>query len=140
MPVETKEVDDNGNYIHVSKGDNRISKLGKFLRKSSLDEFPQFWNVLAGEMSLVGPRPHPVPLNEQAMSKIYHYNIRHLVKPGLTGWAQVNGFRGEACDPNKLKKRVEHDIWYLENWTIWLDVYIIFKTLYNLIRGDENAH
>jgi Undecaprenyl-phosphate glucose phosphotransferase len=140
MPVETNEVDEEGNYIPVSKKDTRLSSLGKFLRKSSLDEFPQFINVLFGEMSLVGPRPHPVPLNEQAMKHVYHYNIRHLVKPGLTGWAQVNGLRGEARDPEKMKKRVEHDIWYLENWSIWLDINIFLRTLFNMARGDENAH
>ena len=139
MP-ETVEVDERGNFVQVTKDDPRVTKIGKFLRKTNLDELPQFLNVLKGEMSLVGPRPHPTPLNIQSRDKIRLYMLRHLVKPGITGWAQVNGFRGETNTPELMQKRIDHDIWYIENWSPWLDTQIIFLTLWQMLKGDPKAY
>lgn len=123
----------------VTKGDNRITKLGKFLRKSSIDELPQFFNVLKGDMSVVGPRPHMLKHTEEYSAIIMKYMIRHYQKPGVTGYAQVNGFRGEIKEEEQLIKRIEYDVWYIENWSIWLDLKIIIKTVLVTIKGDENA-
>jgi putative colanic acid biosynthesis UDP-glucose lipid carrier transferase len=123
----------------VTKGDNRITKLGKFLRKSSIDELPQFFNVLKGDMSVVGPRPHMLKHTEEYSSIIMKYMIRHYQKPGVTGYAQVNGFRGEIKHEEQLIKRIEFDVWYIEHWSIWLDLKIIIKTVLVTINGDENA-
>ncbi|MCW3094219.1 MAG: Undecaprenyl-phosphate glucose phosphotransferase [Ferruginibacter sp.] len=123
----------------VTRDDHRFTKFGKFLRKTSLDELPQFFNVLLGNMSVVGPRPHMLKHTQDYSRIMDEYMIRHFVKPGVTGWAQVNGFRGEIKDEDQLRKRIEHDIWYLENWSLWLDVRIIFLTLYVTFKGDENA-
>lgn len=124
-------------------GDPRVTKLGKFLRKSNLDEFPQFINILKGEMSVVGPRPHPIPYNEIYQKVVGEIRIRSWVKPGLTGWAQVHGLRGDVFDEEenkkRIKKRVEHDLWYIENWSIWLDIQIILLTIWQMIKGDTNA-
>lgn len=127
-------------YKQAQKGDARITKIGAFLRRTSLDELPQFINVLYGNMSVVGPRPHPLLLNEYYQEIISKYMIRHYVKPGITGWAQANGYRGETNDPQLMVRRVEHDIWYLENWTLMLDVKIVFMTIINMIKGEENAY
>jgi putative colanic acid biosynthesis UDP-glucose lipid carrier transferase len=108
--------------------------------RMSIDEFPQFINVLKGEMSVVGPRPHPTALNEISKNQVNHYMLRHLVKPGITGWAQVNGFRGETSDVRLMRKRVELDIWYIENWSFRLDIQIIFQTIINMLKGDRNAY
>jgi len=124
----------------ASKEDPRITRIGSFLRKTSLDELPQFFNVLLGNMSVVGPRPHPLWLTEQYSSIINQYMVRHFLKAGITGWAQVNGFRGETKDPSLMERRVEHDIWYLENWSAMLDVKIIFMTIVNMLKGEENAY
>jgi putative colanic acid biosynthesis UDP-glucose lipid carrier transferase len=110
------------------KGDARITPLGGFLRKTSLDEFPQFFNVLQGRMSIVGPRPHAVAHNELYRKLIKGYMLRHKVKPGITGWAQVNGFRGETETLEKMSGRIEYDLEYLRNWSLRLDLYIIAKT------------
>jgi len=91
-------------------------------------------------MSVVGPRPHPTPLNLESKDKIRYYQLRHLVKPGVTGWAQVKGFRGETDEPWKMQKRVEHDLWYIENWSFLLDLQIILLTVWNMIKGDKNAY
>ncbi|MEP7110855.1 MAG: undecaprenyl-phosphate glucose phosphotransferase [Ferruginibacter sp.] len=123
----------------VTRDDTRFTKLGKFLRKTSLDELPQFFNVLLGDMSVVGPRPHMLKHTEDYSRLLDEYMIRHFVKPGVTGWAQVNGFRGEIKEEEQLRKRIEYDIWYLENWSLWLDVRIIFLTLYVTFKGDKNA-
>ncbi|HEX9511589.1 MAG TPA: undecaprenyl-phosphate glucose phosphotransferase [Puia sp.] len=124
----------------VTKNDTRITPLGKFLRKSNLDELPQFVNVLMGDMSVVGPRPHML-LHTETFSKLMEeYMIRHFVKPGVTGWAQVNGFRGEIKQPEQLRKRIEYDIWYMENWSLWLDLRVIFLTVYRTVKGDKNAY
>jgi putative colanic acid biosynthesis UDP-glucose lipid carrier transferase len=123
----------------VTRNDSRITPLGKFLRKSNLDELPQFVNVLKGDMSIVGPRPHMLAHTESFSRLQDQYMVRHFVKPGVTGWAQVNGFRGEIKEPDELRLRIEHDIWYMENWSLWLDLRIIFLTVYNTFKGDKNA-
>lgn len=133
-------VNKDANTKQVTKNDARITPLGKFLRKSNLDELPQFVNVLMGNMSVVGPRPHML-LHTETFSKIMgEYMIRHFVKPGVTGWAQVNGFRGEIKEQDQLRKRIEHDIWYMENWSLWLDLRVIFLTIYRTVKGDKNAY
>ena len=134
------EVDDNGRYVQAVKDDPRITKIGRILRKTNLDELPQFWNVFKGEMSIVGPRPHPTPLNNESKDKIRLYMLRHLVKPGITGWAQVNGYRGSTHDLSLMQKRIDHDIWYIENWSFSLDLQIIALTVWKMILGDKNAY
>ncbi len=116
--------------IQATKGDARITKLGGFLRKTSLDELPQFINVLKGDMSIVGPRPHAVAHNEQYRKMISGYMLRHKMKPGITGWAQINGWRGETDTLEKMEKRVEFDLEYIHNWSLALDLKIIFLTIF----------
>ena len=123
----------------VTRNDGRITKVGSFLRKTNLDELPQFFNVLMGSMSVVGPRPHMLRHTEVYSKILGQYMIRHFVKPGVTGWAQVNGFRGEIKREDQLRQRIEHDIWYLEHWSPWLDLRIIFLTIYVTLKGDKNA-
>jgi putative colanic acid biosynthesis UDP-glucose lipid carrier transferase len=121
---------DNGDYIQqAQKNDPRITPLGAFLRRMSLDELPQFINVLQGYMSITGPRPHAIAHNEFYRSRIKGYMMRHKMKPGITGWAQVNGFRGETDVIEKMEKRVEYDLYYLSNWSLWLDIKIIALTV-----------
>lgn len=127
-------------YVKASLNDPRITRVGRFLRKNNLDELPQFINVLKGDMSVVGPRPHPTKLNLQAKNKVRNYMLRHLVKPGITGWAQINGFRGEIKDEYLLQKRTEYDLWYIENWSLALDLKIIFITIIKTLTGDPNAY
>jgi len=140
MVRESRDVDEDGRYLQARRDDPRVTRLGRFLRRSNLDELPQFINVLKGEMSLVGPRPHPVPMNLEARESIRHYQLRHLIKPGITGWAQVNGFRGETSDPEALRRRVEADIWYIENWSFLLDLRILAVSLLAMFKGDPNAY
>ncbi|RPD51029.1 undecaprenyl-phosphate glucose phosphotransferase [Paracnuella aquatica] len=135
----SRDLDEQGNYLQACKNDPRVTRVGAFLRKTNLDELPQFFNVLLGSMSVVGPRPHPVPLNMASKNSVNRYMMRHWVKPGITGWAQVNGFRGETRVPYLMEKRVEHDVWYIENWTFWLDLQIVVQTLTNMIKGEKNA-
>ncbi len=123
----------------ATKNDKRITRIGKFIRKTSLDEFPQFINVLKGEMSLVGPRPHMVKHTTDYSKIVDQFMLRQFLKPGITGWAQVNGLRGEITDNEQIINRVNEDIWYLENWTIWLDIRIMFLTVYKVFKGDEKA-
>jgi putative colanic acid biosynthesis UDP-glucose lipid carrier transferase len=113
--------------------------LGRVLRKTSLDELPQILNVLEGKMSFVGPRPHAVAHNETYRKLINGYMIRHKVRPGITGWAQVNGLRGETASIERMRQRVQYDIDYLKNWSLWLDVKIILKTALTVLR-DRNAY
>jgi putative colanic acid biosysnthesis UDP-glucose lipid carrier transferase len=127
-------------YKQASKDDDRVTKVGKFLRRTSLDELPQFFNTLIGNMSIVGPRPHPLKMNDTYKMLISKYMIRHFLKPGITGWAQVNGYRGETKELKDVQGRIEHDIWYMENWNFWLDLKIIFLTVYNIIKGEKNAY
>ena len=124
----------------ASKDDNRITALGRFLRKSSLDEFPQFINVLRGEMSLVGPRPHMLKHTSDYSKVVNDYMVRQFIKPGITGWAQINGYRGEISNPEQIRMRVNKDLWYLENWTLWLDIRILFLTVYYIFKGDSKAY
>lgn len=123
----------------ATRNDPRITALGRLLRRTSLDELPQFFNVLQGNMSVVGPRPHPVELNELYREQIERYMWRHKVKPGITGWAQINGFRGETDTLDKMRKRIEFDLYYLDHWSLWLDIKIILMTV---VRGftDRNAY
>lgn len=123
----------------ATKNDSRLTKVGKLLRKTNLDEFPQFINVLNGDMSIVGPRPHMLKHTDDYSKIIDQYMIRQFLKPGITGWAQVNGFRGETKMLEQMQGRVEHDIWYLENWNLWLDLRIIFLTVFNILTGNKNA-
>jgi putative colanic acid biosynthesis UDP-glucose lipid carrier transferase len=127
------------NTLQATKGDVRITGIGKFLRKYNLDELPQFFNVLIGNMSIVGPRPHMLKHTEEYSMLIDKFMVRHLVKPGITGWAQVNGYRGTTLNPKYMIKRVRYDMWYIENWSFLLDLKIIFLTVYNMLKGDENA-
>ncbi|MCK5917600.1 MAG: undecaprenyl-phosphate glucose phosphotransferase [Cocleimonas sp.] len=131
--------EDGDKVTQASKNDSRFTSVGKFLRKTSLDELPQFINVIQGRMSIVGPRPHAVAHNEEYRSRIPGYMLRHLVKPGITGWAQINGWRGETNTIYKMEKRVEFDLEYMREWTLWLDLKIIFLTIF---RGflDKNAY
>jgi putative colanic acid biosynthesis UDP-glucose lipid carrier transferase len=126
--------------MQATKNDLRVTRIGRILRKTSLDEFPQFLNVLIGNMSVAGPRPHMLKHTEEFSNLADDYMIRHFLKPGITGWAQVNGFRGEIKELSHIKKRVEHDLWYLEHWSLWLDIRIIFLTVYNALKGEENAY
>ena len=126
--------------VHVQqarKNDPRVTPLGTFLRKTSLDELPQFINVLQGRMSIVGPRPHAVAHNEEYRKLIHGYMLRHKVKPGITGWAQVNGWRGETDTIEKMEMRVKYDLEYLNNWSLWLDIKIILKTIVSGMRGNN---
>lgn len=123
----------------VEKNDPRVTPVGKFLRHSSIDELPQIFNVFVGQMSIVGPRPHMVSHTEHYKHLISKYMMRHAVKPGITGWAQVNGYRGSTDKLWKMERRVEHDVWYIENWSLMLDLKIIVRTLFNIFKGDENA-
>ncbi len=123
-------MEDGAQVIQASRNDCRVTRLGAFLRRTSLDELPQFINVLRGEMSVVGPRPHAVAHNEQYRRQVNHYMLRHKVKPGITGWAQVNGWRGETDTLEKMQKRIEFDLDYIENWSVWWDLKIVGLTLF----------
>ena len=140
MSSASIDFDENGKFKQASKNDTRITSFGKFLRRSNLDELPQFYNVLKGEMSIIGPRPHAVPHNIELKKDISKYLQRHLVKPGISGWAQISGYRGEAKTTELMQKRVEYDIWYIENWSLWLDIQICFYTVWKMLKGDKNAY
>jgi putative colanic acid biosynthesis UDP-glucose lipid carrier transferase len=124
----------------AQKHDKRITALGRFLRRTSLDELPQFFNVLQGRMSIVGPRPHAVSHNEMYRKLIKGYMQRHKVKPGITGWAQVNGYRGETETLEKMKARIDYDLDYLRNWSLRLDLYIIARTVWVVLREKTNVY
>ena len=136
----TMTVNTEADTLQATKGDSRLTPMGKFLRKSNLDELPQFMNVLKGNMSVVGPRPHMLIHTKEYSEAIDKFMVRHLVKPGITGWAQVNGFRGPTLQPKQMIRRIRYDIWYLENWSMYLDLKIIFLTVFNMVKGEENAH
>ena len=131
--------DDGAAIVQARRGDPRITKVGAFLRRSSLDELPQFVNVLQGRMSIVGPRPHAVAHNEQYRKLIKGYMLRHKVKPGITGWAQVNGLRGETETLDKMQARIQYDLDYLRSWSLWLDLWIIVRTV-KVVLSRHNAH
>ena len=126
-----------GVITQASKNDLRITSIGALLRRTSLDELPQFFNVLQGRMSIVGPRPHAIEHNEFYKEQVDQYMLRHMVKPGITGWAQVNGLRGETDTLDKMKKRVEYDLYYIENWSLWFDLKIIILTIF---KGFSNKN
>ena len=139
IKFRTMYVNTDANYKQATKDDDRITPIGKFLRKTNLDELPQFINVLRGHMSVIGPRPHMLKHTEEYSKIIDKFMVRHLVKPGITGWAQVNGYRGETKEVNDMEGRVRADVWYIENWSFGLDVKIVIMTIINMIRGEENA-
>ena len=133
-------VNKDSNEKQASRDDARITKTGRFLRRTSLDELPQFFNVLMGNMSIIGPRPHMLKHTEHYRDIVDKYMARHYMKPGITGWAQVNGFRGETQELRLMQKRVEHDLWYLENWSASLDMKILLKTIVQVLSGHSNAY
>jgi putative colanic acid biosynthesis UDP-glucose lipid carrier transferase len=139
----TNEEFESETYLPVTAGDLRITKVGSILRRTNLDELPQFFNIIKGDMSVVGPRPHFTPYNEVYSEIVDEIKLRSRVRPGLTGWAQVHGLRGDSPDPieneTRTKKRIEYDIWYIENWSIWLDIQIIILTIWQMIRGETKA-
>lgn len=132
-------MEDGADVPQATRNDPRITRLGAFLRRTSLDELPQFFNVLQGSMSIVGPRPHAIAHNEMYRKSIDGYMLRHLVRPGITGWAQVNGWRGETDTDEKMRMRVKYDLEYLKNWTLWLDIKIILLTVLKGFTG-KNAY
>lgn len=136
----TMRVSEDGAVVRqANHGDQRVTRLGSFLRSTSLDELPQLFNVLGGQLSLVGPRPHAVAHNEQYRRLVHGYMLRHKVKPGITGWAQVNGWRGETDTTEKMQRRVEHDLEYLQNWSLWLDMKILVLTI-GAVFSRKNAY
>lgn len=140
IKFRTMVVNQEADTKQATKDDARITSVGKFLRKSSIDELPQFINVLKGEMSLIGPRPHPIKLNEKFAVHIQNLMARHYVKPGITGLAQCLGYRGETKDLADMENRVRLDRYYIEHWSFWLDIKIVFLTVVSLLRGSEKAY
>lgn len=138
--LRTMVVNHMSDSIQAKKGDRRITKIGHFLRKTSLDELPQFFNVLKGDMSIVGPRPHMLFQTAAYSQTIDNYMVRHFVKPGITGLAQVNGYRGETADPALMKTRVKMDKIYIEHWSVWLDIKIIFETALLVFKKQDYAY
>jgi putative colanic acid biosynthesis UDP-glucose lipid carrier transferase len=128
------------NQIQATKQDTRITKIGAFMRKTSIDELPQFINVLFGSMSVVGPRPHMLQHTQEYSKSVDKYMVRHFVKPGITGLAQIKGYRGEIKIKSDINNRVKLDIFYLENWSLLLDIRIVLQTVSNAISGEENAY
>ena len=128
---------EHGTVTQATQDDPRITKIGRFIRRTSLDELPQFINVLRGEMSVVGPRPHALQHNEMYKDKLEMYMLRHRVKPGITGWAQIHGYRGETDTVDKMAKRVEFDLHYIQNWTLWMDIKIIVWTAFKGWTGSN---
>jgi exopolysaccharide biosynthesis polyprenyl glycosylphosphotransferase len=136
----TMSYERNAEFTQATRNDPRITRIGRFLRKSSIDELPQFINVFLGQMSLIGPRPHPIKLNEHFAPLITSLLSRHYVKPGITGLAQCMGYRGETQTLADMENRVRLDRYYIENWSFWLDIKIIFLTVVSLIRGSDKAY
>ena len=140
LKFRTMKVNLFSDSMQSKKNDERITKIGVFMRRTNLDELPQFFNVLIGQMSVVGPRPHMLKHTEKYSLLINNYLMRHFVNTGITGWAQVNGYRGETKELNDMKNRIEFDIWYIENWTFLLDIKIIWMTVTNMLKGEKNAN
>ena len=140
LKFRSMHVNKDADRLQATKDDPRKYPFGNFMRKSNIDELPQFLNVLKGDMSFVGPRPHMLAHTEQYSALITKYMVRHFVKPGLTGWAQVTGFRGETKELWQMEGRVKRDIWYMENWSIWLDIRIIWMTAKTIFIHDKNAY
>ena len=133
-------VNKDADTLQATKDDPRKYPFGNFMRKTNIDEIPQFWNVLKGDMSIVGPRPHMLAHTEMYGQLINKYMVRHFVKPGVTGWAQVTGFRGETKELWQMEGRVKRDIWYMENWSVWLDIRIMWMTVKTIFIHDKNAY
>jgi undecaprenyl-phosphate galactose phosphotransferase/putative colanic acid biosynthesis UDP-glucose lipid carrier transferase len=140
VKFRTMQVNKFSDSIQATLGDSRVTKMGAFMRRTNIDELPQFFNVLWGTMSVIGPRPHMLKHTEQYSELINNYLVRHYAKPGISGWAQVNGFRGETKELSEMKDRVDFDIWYIENWSLLLDLKIIYLTLFNVFKGEEKAY
>ena len=140
MKFRSMHVNKDADKVQATKNDPRKYPFGNFMRKSNIDELPQFINILKGDMSFVGPRPHMLAHTEQYSALIDQYMVRHFVKPGLTGWAQVTGFRGETKELWQMEGRVKRDIWYMEHWNFWLDVRIIWLTAKTIFVHDEHAY
>jgi putative colanic acid biosynthesis UDP-glucose lipid carrier transferase len=140
LKFRSMKINGDGDTMQATKNDARFTKIGRFLRRTSLDEFPQFINVLKGEMSVIGPRPHMLKHTEDYSKVVNDFMLRQFLKPGISGWAQVNGFRGEIHGNEEIIGRVECDMWYSENWSLLLDIRIIFLTVYRLFRSEENAY
>jgi putative colanic acid biosynthesis UDP-glucose lipid carrier transferase len=135
--VVHQELDDS--VTQAKREDPRVTPIGRFLRETSLDELPQFINVLQGRMSVVGPRPHALAHNNEYIKQIANYALRHKVKPGITGWAQICGYRGETDTLDKMEGRIKHDLYYLEHWSLWIDIKIILLTPMAIIQ-KKNAY
>jgi len=127
-------LEDGPNVTQASRGDRRVTRVGNFLRRSSIDELPQLFNVLKGDMSVVGPRPHAVAHDHKYRALIADYDCRFRVKPGLTGWAQINGLRGETATVQQMAQRVRADVWYINNWSVGLDIIILIRTCFEVLR------
>ena len=131
------KVNNDADKLQATKDDPRKTKFGDFIRKTNIDELPQFWNVLKGDMSVVGPRPHMLMHTEMYSKLIPQYMIRHFAKPGITGWAQVTGCRGETKELWQMEERIKKDIWYIEHWRMLLDLKIIWLTVWNQVSGND---
>ena len=140
IKFRSMKVNAEADTLQATKDDPRKTKWGNIMRKTNLDEMPQFINVLLGDMSIVGPRPHMLKHTEEYSKLINKYMVRHFVKPGITGWSQVTGFRGETKELKDMEGRIRGDIWYIEHWSFWLDLYIIYKTVANVFHGEKNAY
>lgn len=140
LKFRSMKVNKDSDTLQASKNDPRKTRFGSFLRHTSLDETPQFFNVLLGDMSVIGPRPHMQKHTEEYSRQIDKFMVRHFVKPGITGWSQVTGFRGETKELCQMEGRVKGDIWYIEHWSFWLDIVIVYKTIRNAVRGEDAAY
>ena len=140
MYNQANTIDDNGKFMQTEKGDTRVTIIGKLLRPLSLDELPQFINTLLGDMSIVGPRPHAIPQNIESLNAVSSYTLRHIIKPGITGWAQVNGCRGITKSHFDMQNRVNYDLYYIRKWNFWLDIQIILQTVFQLLKGNDNVY
>lgn len=140
LKFRSMKVNKDADTVQATLNDPRKTKWGNIMRKTNIDELPQFINVLMGDMSIVGPRPHMVKQTFDYSQIIDYYMVRHLIKPGITGWSQVTGFRGETKELSQMEGRVRGDIWYMEHWSLWLDIYIMYKTVANVVQGDKNAY
>ncbi len=140
IKFRTMRVNDQADTVAARPGDSRVTSVGRLLRHTSFDEFPQFFNVLCGDMSVVGPRPHMLSQTEQYRRMLSRYMTRHTVMPGITGWAQINGCRGLADTPQRMLQRFNLDIWYIRNRTFLLDLRIIARTALSILRGDPKAY
>lgn len=140
IKFRSMKVNSQADTLQASKNDPRKTRWGDIMRRTNIDELPQFINVLLGDMSVVGPRPHMLKHTEEYSKLINKYMVRHFVKPGVTGWSQVTGFRGETKELKDMEGRIKGDIWYIEHWNFWLDIYIIFKTVATAIAGDKKAY